>query len=375
VRIAFVSTVLGYPWGGADAPWTSAAEFAVARGDHVMMAISEKTSRHERVAGLIGRGAALFLRAAPEWPVPLWKRAWNRRPWKGSPSRKLTASIRSFAPDLLVFSCGGTYDPILEPELIEWLRAAGIPYRIIANLQQEHPTIDEAQRQKAREILNAADRIFCVSPRNLEITRLHLLSPLPNAECIHGCMVHNPLPTTSNLAWSPPEPWSLACVARLEPVKGVEILLAALAAGLGGAPGWRLNIYGRGPQREYLEACAGFCGIADRVQFCGFVPDLDDVWRLNHLLVSPAIDEGVPMTIPEAMFRGRAVLATRVGGATEWIDHGRTGFICPAPTMDLLALSLREAWDERLRWREMGEAAAVRARAMYRPDDFKKIVA
>jgi len=81
------------------------------------------------------------------------------------------------------------------------------------------------------------------------------------------------------------------------------------------------------------------------------------------------------MTIPEAMLRARAVLATQVGGATEWIEPGRTGFICPAPSVGLLATSLLKAWELRTSWREMGAAAATRARALYRPNDFRRIVA
>jgi glycosyltransferase involved in cell wall biosynthesis len=375
MRIAFVSTILSYPWGGADALWTSAAEFAIARGDRSMLAISENTSRHPRIGALVERGATLLIRAAPDGPLSLWRRAWRKRPWAGDSLGLLAARIRAFAPDLLIFSCGGTYDPILEPALTDWLRSSRTPYRIIANFQNEHPTLDEQDRVRAHDILNSADRIFFVSPRNLEITRLHLLSPLPNAECIHVSMVHNPLLSTSDLPWAEPEPWSFACIARLEPVKGMDLLFPALAAGIGSIPGWHLNVYGRGPQRDYLEACARFCGISDRVSFCGFVPNLDDIWKQNHILVSPAVDEGVPTTIPEAMLCSRAVLATRVGGATEWIEPGRTGFICDAPTVGLLTESLRGAWNARLRWREMGHAAAVRARALYRANDFERIVA
>jgi glycosyltransferase involved in cell wall biosynthesis len=188
-------------------------------------------------------------------------------------------------------------------------------------------------------------------------------------------MVHNSIAPAADLPWPAPAPWSFACIARLEPIKGVDLLIHALAASLGAAADWQLNIYGRGPQREYLEACAQACGLAGRVHFPGFVEQLDDIWKRNHLLVSPAIDEGVPITLPEAMLRGRAVLATRVGGATEWIEPGQTGFICAAPTVELLAESLRAAWGERERWQEMGVAAARRTRALYRPNDYQRLVA
>jgi len=370
MRIAFVSTIFMYPWGGADAIWTSAAEAATGRGDDVLIAISELTAHDSRVGAMVARGATLFIRPAPAGPTPWWKRAWRRQRWAVNHPGRIVARIRTFAPDLLILNCGGTYDSIFEPDLIDWLRKTGTPYRIIANFQNEHPVFGETDRLRACEDLKAADRVFFVSPRNLEVTRLHLLSPLPNAECIHY-----PLRTASEPAWPEPEPWSLACLARLEPIKGLDILLPALASVLADSIGWQLNVYGRGAQRDYLEACARYCGIGDRVNFLGFVPNIEDIWSRNHLLISCAFDEGMPLVLPEAMLRKRAALVTQVGGATEWIEHGRTGFICPAPTTNLLAESVLEAWSQRLRWREMGEAAAVRARSLYRPNDFQKILA
>jgi glycosyltransferase involved in cell wall biosynthesis len=370
MRIAFVSTILSYPWGGADALWTSAAEAAAARGDQLLLAVSAQTAAHGRIGALAAGGARLLLRRDPGAPVSAWRRAWAKGPWAEPHPRWLRDRIRAFRPDLVVISGGGTYDPILEPALFDWLRSSATRYRLIANLQQEHPTLPEADRLRAREALAAADRVFFVSPRNLEITRRHLCHALPNAECLH-----NPLAPAAPLPWPAGEPWTLASLGRLEPVKGVDLLIAALRAALGENGEWRLNIYGRGPQRDYLEACARHQGVADRIRFPGFVSRLDEIWGQNHLLVSSAIDEGVPMTIPEAMLRGRPVLATRVGGADEWIEPGTTGFLSAAPTLELLAEALRGAWDQRGRWSEMGLAAARRTSARYRPDDFRRVVA
>jgi glycosyltransferase involved in cell wall biosynthesis len=370
MRIAFVSTILHYPWGGADALWTSAAEMAAERGDALFLGISELTAPHERIAALAARGAALSLRSYPQSAASLWQRAWRKAPWAAASPRRLGDDLRNFRPDLVVVSCGGTYDALMEPALFAWLRSSGIRYRLIANFQTENPALPEPDRQWIREVFLAAEQVFFVSSRNLETTRRHLCAPLPNGTC-----VHNPLATATELPWPNPEPWALASVGRLEAVKGVDLLLQALGAALGAVPDWRLNIYGRGPQRDYLADCAAYHGIADRVHFAGFVSRLDEIWEQNHLLVSAALDEGVPMTIPEAMLRGRAVLATRVGGAAEWIDPGQTGFICPAASGELLADSLREAWGERRRWRELGAAAAGRTRSRYRPDDFRRILA
>ena len=169
MRIAFVSTILHYPWGGADALWTSAAEMALTRGDQVFMAVSALTARHERIAALRAGGAEAFIRPTPEEAGALWRRAWRKGPWAARHPHRLRDQVRAFRPDLVVISCGGTYDPILEPALMAWLRESGTRFRLVANFQEEHPPLDESGRQSARAALLAAERIFCVSPRNLEL--------------------------------------------------------------------------------------------------------------------------------------------------------------------------------------------------------------
>src|SRR5207237_384418 len=162
---------------------------------------------------------------------------------------------------------------------------------------------------RVRDILVAADRLFFVSPRNLEITRRHLVRPLLNAECIHGVMVHNAMVTTI-APWPTTETRAFATIARLEPVKGIDHILYALSASLRDVPGWRFNIYGRGQQQAYLAEVAHAIGLGDRVFVHGYVESLDAAWRENQLLISSSVDEGIPMTIPEAMLHGRTVLAT-----------------------------------------------------------------
>jgi L-malate glycosyltransferase len=164
-------------------------------------------------------------------------------------------------------------------------------------------------------------------------------------------------------------------VARLEPIKGIHVLLAAAAKSLGNEVGWRLEVFGRGPDEARLKALAGDLGLSERVQFRGYVRELRDIWADNHILVSPAVEDGVPMTIPEAMLCGRPVLATPVGGAADWITPGSSGFISLSSRQEDLSATLRLAWEARGQWREMGQRAAEQAHARYRADDFLSLIA
>lgn len=370
MKIAFISTILGYPWGGADTLWTRAAEAASNRGDQLLISVSTTVANHHRIAALIAAGAEVAIRDPETSPPSLGARVRRKLGLTRPPDIGLIATLQSFRPDVVILSQGGTYDLVLHHALTSWLRSSGTRFRIIANWQEEYPELDEANLTFIRNTFAAADRLNFVSTRNLKVTRRHLGLPLPNAQ-----VIQNPL------RWQPADvaPWPagpvtrLATVSRLDEGKGIQLLLQALSSCGPTLPDWNLNIYGQGPHEPQLRAAAAPLG--ERVQFRGYVKQLRDIWAENHLMVSPAIEDGVPMTIPEAMLCQRPVLATRVGGAEDWLTHGKTGFICPTRDAGALATTLREAFAGRDHWEAMGRAAADTAAARYLPNDYLQLLA
>ncbi len=371
VKIAFISTVLGFPLGGADTLWTRAAEAAASRGDHLLLSLSPLVAGHERIRALTAAGAQLVIRHPPSARPTFAARVRRKLGLASADDARLIRTLQSFRPDLVIFSHGGTYDLILHPQITAWLLATGVKYRIIANWQQEHPHLDAAALALIRQAFPAAESLNFVSTRNLAVTRRHLGLPLPKAR-----VIQNPL------RWQPADvsPWpagatlNLATVSRLDEGKGIQLLLQALADSSDRLPDWRLNIYGQGPHEAALRALATHPGLGERVQFRGHVKHLRDIWAENHLMVSPAIDDGVPMTIPEAMLCQRPVLATCVGGAEDWLRDGETGFLCPVPDRAALAATLQRAFAGSRQWPAIGQAAAATAAARYTADDYLKLL-
>ena len=371
MRIAFVSTILCYPWGGADTLWTNAAEAAQNRGDELLITVTPTVAGHPLVAALQAKGARMTLRHPPGPPPSLGRRVARKLVPLLRPRDSLTAALIRFRPDLVVFSFGGTYDFLAEPGAFRWLKASRTPYRIVANWQAEHPSLPDSERRIAAEVLSGADAVFFVSRRNQEATRRHLLAALTNSQ-----VVQNPLrwrPTDVTL-WPAGPDLGLASVGRLDHGKGIHLLLHAAAEVLAGEQNWRLDIFGQGPDESYLRYTASRLGLGNRVRFRGYVSELRAIWQENHLMLSPSLDDGVPMTIPEAMLCERPVLATCVGGAEEWISEGKTGFLSPAPTVPLFAAALRRAWDARSLWETMGRAAAAQAKDYYRSEDYLLLI-
>jgi hypothetical protein len=156
----------------------------------------------------------------------------------------------------------------------------------------------------------------------------------------------------------------LAWAGRLVDGKGVDRLLSALAilaaAPAGRVVGVRLTMIGDGPARSSLEAHAARLGIADRVDWRGFIADRSaylEALAAADVFVFPSTAEGFPKVILDAMAVGLPVLATPTGALDEAIAAGAVARIPSDPpgiasTIDLLvadparALVLRRAGTE-----------------------------
>ncbi|HQY61584.1 MAG: glycosyltransferase family 4 protein [Myxococcales bacterium] len=163
----------------------------------------------------------------------------------------------------------------------------------------------------------------------------------------------SPLPTRPGLreVGSP----RAAVVGRLEPRKGVDIVLHALAR----VPDLDLDVCGDGPDAPALRALARRLGLLGRVRFLGQVADVPSALRDVDVVVSGARKEGLGLALLEAMAVGRVVVATAVGGVPEFLVDGRTGFLAPSEDPTALAGALRKALAQTT---EARDALVARAR-------------
>jgi glycosyltransferase involved in cell wall biosynthesis len=114
-------------------------------------------------------------------------------------------------------------------------------------------------------------------------------------------------------------------VGRLEPQKGVDRLIATAPQWLGRLPDCDLLLVGDGPLRPSLEATARTAGIADRVHFAGWRPDVPEILAASSLLVLPSLWEGMPNVVLEAMASRLPVVASDVEGVRELLGPNAAG--------------------------------------------------
>ena len=155
----------------------------------------------------------------------------------------------------------------------------------------------------------------------------------------------------------------VAGLGRLVPVKGFDLLVAALRPLADAVPTSRLVLIGDGPQRDELHAAARDLGVGGRLLITGITPDIADWLAAADVLAAPSRNEGMGRAIVEAMALGLPVIGAEVGGIPAVIADGETGWlVAPGDSLALAAALIELARDEPLRIK-LGTAAVTRAEA------------
>ncbi|WP_117591152.1 glycosyltransferase family 4 protein [Haloprofundus halophilus] len=167
-------------------------------------------------------------------------------------------------------------------------------------------------RPVGREALRRADAVVAVSEWERE--RLKADFGVDAAVIPNGLDVDR-FENATPLARERPRPYLLA-VGRLVEYKGVQHAIRALAA----LPEYDLLVAGSGPYRPELETLARDVGVADRVEFLGYVDD-DDLPNLYagaaaHLALST--HEAYGMTVAESLAAGTPALVREAGALVDW---------------------------------------------------------
>jgi glycosyltransferase involved in cell wall biosynthesis len=123
-------------------------------------------------------------------------------------------------------------------------------------------------------------------------------------------------------------------VARFAEPKNQADLLRALAPV---SIPYRVQFVGTGPTLEAAKGLAVGLGISNRVDFLGERTDVANILADSDIFALVSNWEGLPLTILEAMRAGLPVVASDVGGVSEAVAHGASGFL--APPGDTQALS------------------------------------
>lgn len=155
----------------------------------------------------------------------------------------------------------------------------------------------------------------------------------------------------------------LLYVGMLKRYKGLDTVIRALARARRAVPEARLVLLGKGPDRERLQALAHSCGVADAVDFAGWVSEDEKIdWlRRARVLVYPSRKEGWGIPTMEAAGCGTPTLASDSDGLRDAVRDGVTGFLVPHTDVDSWAARMVQLLTDDALCARMEVAAQQRA--------------
>jgi glycosyltransferase involved in cell wall biosynthesis len=157
-------------------------------------------------------------------------------------------------------------------------------------------------------------------------------------------------------------------VGRLDPIKGFEILIDALAELKRRGRRFRCQVIGEGPLRRDLEARIDRERLSELVELVGARPQTEvraalsaaTIFALPSLIAPDGDRDGIPVSLMEAMAAGAPVVSTRVSGIPELIEEEREGLLVSPGDSRALADALTRLLDDAALRRRLATGARAK---------------
>ncbi|HEY9880578.1 MAG TPA: glycosyltransferase [Leptolyngbyaceae cyanobacterium] len=224
--------------------------------------------------------------------------------------------------------------PLRTTDLLTWLRVRMLSLRLDA-----HVAVGEASSRRMED--------FYALGRN---TVISIPNGVPDEESSEV------LPQANQNGWL-----KVGSVGRLDPMKGHDVLLKAIAQ----VEQTHLTILGEGAFRPQLEQLAADLGIQDRVKLPGWVAQPRPYLSTFDVVTQPSRSEGFPLTVVEAMLAARPIIATRVGSVAEAISDGETGLLIEKDDVAGLAAALKRLQQDAVLRERLGQQARAIASSRF----------
>jgi glycosyltransferase involved in cell wall biosynthesis len=157
----------------------------------------------------------------------------------------------------------------------------------------------------------------------------------------------------------------IGCVGNLKKVKGQELLIRAVPEILEKHPQAYFLIIGDGAERENLKKLCFDLDVNNYVIFTGRRNDVNSFYPILDVVVNTSFTEGISNSLLEAMSFSKPVIATKVGGNPEIIEHKKTGVLLQERSISLLANEINDLLDNPKNAKNLGENATRKVKEKY----------
>lgn len=264
--------------------------------------------------------------------------------------------LRDFAPQLLHLNCLG-------PTAFFLRRAVSRrPWPLLFSLHSESNLLSSEPTLVA-DLLHGATWVSAVCSSVLETAAEQVPEIRSRSSIIYNAVVQ-PEETIRPLPFDPPR---ILCVGRMWPEKGLDCALEAYARIEPRDSRLRLVLCGDGPERPALEAQARRLGIANRVEFTGWIRPgaVGEMLNSGTMLLMPSRSEALTLSGLEAAMMARPIVAARVGGLCELIEDGVSGLLVEPDDADGFAAAVTSLLEDPERAVRMGQASRQRVQQRF----------
>lgn len=160
---------------------------------------------------------------------------------------------------------------------------------------------------------------------------------------------------------------TIGFIGRLHECKAVDVLIEACAAIKERGVDFKLLLAGDGPEREALHALAEKCGVAERIEWLGWVDAAkkEEFFDRIDILAMPSRQEAFGMVMLEAMARGKPVVVSDCEVPAKIVTEARCGRVVPRNDENALADALAGLIGNRAELRDLGERAVAAVNAKF----------
>ena len=260
----------------------------------------------------------------------------------------LVALIRLFAllwtrRVALVHAHTAMYGSFWRKTIVTWLaRAFGCPVLIHmhgSQFEQFHDGCGPRRRAIIRRVLQAVEAVVVLSEHGRNV--VERVAPGVKAEVIHNFVNAARIRAECASVGVARAPNRILFLGQVGRRKGVHDLLTALTGVIKSVPDARLTAAGSG-EIDGLRRLAADLGVESHVEFPGWVDGRDKIRLLAEATVYalPSYNEGMPVSVLEAMAAGLPVISTPVAGIPEIVRDGSEGLLVPPGAPDKLAAAI-----------------------------------
>jgi glycosyltransferase involved in cell wall biosynthesis len=136
----------------------------------------------------------------------------------------------------------------------------------------------------------------------------------------------------------------LGTLGRLSPVKGYHVLIEAMSL-MRDIP-VTLTLIGDGPEADRLDRMIRDLSLGERVRRLSSIPNDHVILHGIDVFCAPSLQEGLGLSVLDAMARGTSVIASRAGGLMDLIRDGETGRLVEPGNAKSLADGIRSLYDD-----------------------------